>query len=498
LFALFYASLLALWPALPTQDGSAWVMEGSALARLLAGHELAGCSLVDAVPPNAFAQLAIACLQLVFSAQHAGRLYIALCVIGLCGSLLYLARATGARASAVLAVLPLCAGYPLYHGFLNYMAALPVLCFGLGALIKNPLARGPRGIALLLLLPCVLYSCHGTALGVWGVLLLVQCWVHRSWKLLARAAVSFVPVLVLLALYVSQRSGEGAVITYSAGSLIATVSYRLRSPVRFFSVFHGLAPTYDDPLLRVVAPLLVLLNVGYALWLCVSGLRWAVRARTSVDAQERFLAWSTLALCACFLVMPHDVAKMLNPAERLLLPAAMIGAVGYRRLVSQGAFAWRSGALYFILAAQAVYVLVFGTRAAGAASELIAVRARTGIDVAVVQARQLSFAPKAPGLGAIDLLPRHQVLAMQGLLEQFQAGHLVAPFDTGLFRCVPNDHNHPSGWDLAELRRHERPLIVLGEREHTRVLVDQFGPTFSTLEVGTGFILVQRTAAATH
>jgi hypothetical protein len=104
------------------------------------------------------------------------------------------------------------------------------------------------------------------------VLLAVQCWVRRSWQLLARAAISFVPVLILLALYVSQRSAEGAAITWSAGSFGATVSYRLRSPLRFFSVFHGLAPTYDDPLLRVTAPLLVVVNVGYALWLCGSGL----------------------------------------------------------------------------------------------------------------------------------------------------------------------------------------------------------------------------------
>ena len=496
LFALFYAVLLASWPALPTQDASAWVMEGSALKRQLAGQGLRGCSLVDALPPNAFAQLAIASLELVLSAQQAGRVYIALCVLGLCAALLYLSGAVRARSNAVLAVLPLCAGYPLYHGFLNYLAALPVLCFGLGALLRNPEARGPRGLALLAIVPCVLYSCHGTALGVWGVLLAVQCAVRRSPQLLARAAVSFVPVLVLLALYVSQRSAEGAAITWSAGSFGATVSYRLRSPLRFFSVFHGLAPTYDDVLLRSIAPALVVLNVGYALWLCGTGLGWAFHARASEHADERFLAWSTLALSACFLVLPHDVAKMLNPAERLLLPAAIIGAVGYGAGAAQPARAWRRGALYFILLAQAMYVLVWGTRAADAASQLISVRERYGFDVPVVQARQLSFAPRAPGLGAVDLLPRHQVLLMQGNLEGFQAGHLVTPFDTGLFRCAHTAKNDPTGWDLDELRRHERPLVVLGEREHTRVLVDQFGSTFSTLKVGTGFILVQRTAAS--
>ena len=471
-------------------------MEGSALKRQLTGQGLPGCSLVEALPPNAFAQLAIASLELVLSAQHAGRVYIALCVLGLCAALVYLSYGARAQSGAVLAVLPLCAGYPLYHGFLNYLAALPVLCLGVGALLRNPEARGLRGFLLLAIVPCLLYSSHGTALGVWGVLLAVQCWVRRSWQLLARAAISFIPVLVLLALYVSQRTAEGAAITWSAGSLAATVSYRLRSPLRFFSVFHGLAPTYDDPLLRALAPLLVALNVGYALWLCGSGLGWAWRVRSSASANERFLAWSTLALSACFLVLPHDVAKMLNPAERLLLPAALIGAVGYSATTPQRARGWRRPALYFIVAAQSMYVLVWGTHAARAASALIAVRERYGFDAPVVQARQLGFAAKAPGLGAVDLLPRHQVLAMQGILEQFQAGHLVAPFDTGLFRCVSSDGNDPIGSDLNELRRHKRPLVVLGEREHTRVLADQLGPNFSTLKVGTGFILVQRTAAS--
>ena len=495
---LCYCAFFAWWPALPTQDGPAWVMEGSALAQQLAGKRLHGCSLVDALPPNAFAQLAIACLRQVLSAEHAGRVYIACCVAGLFGSLLYLGVAARAPRGAILAVLPLCAGYPLYHGFLNYMAALPVLCLGLGALLRNPEARGLRGIALLTIVSCLLYSCHGTALAIWGLLLCVQCTVRRSFKLLARAALGLLPALVLLAFYVAQRSAEGASLTWSAGSWAATVSYRLRSPLRFLSVFHGFAPTYDDPTLRALAPLLVLCNVGYALWLCVSGVRWALRARASADAQERFLALSTLALCACFLLLPHDVAKMLNPAERLVLPAALIGAAGYRRVGPSRPAAWRQTALCLLLAAQAMYVLVWGTSAASAASELIAVRERYGFAVPVVQVKQLGFVPKPRGLGAVELLPRHQVLAMQGILEEFQAGHLVAPFDTGLFRCVLADHQTPLAGDMAELRRRERPLIVLGEREHTRVLADQLGAGYSTTRVGTGFILVQRTAAFSH
>lgn len=486
---VLYTVMLALWPALPTQDASAWVFEASLLHQKLAGHAVLGCTLVNALPPNAFAQLTIADLQSVLSAELAGRVYLILYVGGMCAALLYLRI----RGLALLAILPLCMGYPLYHGFLNYMAALPVLGFGLGALLRNPEARGARGLALLLIVPTVLYTCHGTALAVWGVLVLVQCWVRRSWQLLARAAFGFIPVLCLLVLYVLQRNAEGAGVTWSAGSLLATVSYRLRSPLRFFSVFHGLAPTYDDVSLRAVAPLCAGLNVVYGVWLCASGLTWAVRARASARLDERFLALSTLVLCVCFLVLPHDVAKMLNPAERLLLPAAMIGAAGVSLEPSiSRRSAWILSAL---MALQVIYVAVWGSRAAQAAADLIAARERFGFDAPVVQARQLRFASAAPSLGAVDLLPRHQVLAMQGMLEEFRAGHLVAPFDTGLFRCHLKDQVNPTGWDLADFRRHERPLIVLGEREHTRALIDQLGPEWSAQQVGTGFTVVQRIAA---
>lgn len=165
LLSLLYAALIGLWPALPTQDAPAWVFEGSLLHAVLAGRTDTGCSLVNALPPNAFAQLAIAGLQSFMSAEHAGRVYVASCVVGLIVALGYLLRAVdvgrvqGAAARggiAWLAVLPLCVGYPLFHGFLNYLAALPILCFGIAALLRNPEARGWRGLLLLLVLPVLL------------------------------------------------------------------------------------------------------------------------------------------------------------------------------------------------------------------------------------------------------------------------------------------------------------------------------------------------------
>lgn len=500
LYSILYTGLLCWWPAIPSQDAPAWILEATLLRDQLAGHGRGGCELVQALPPNAFAQLAIAGLELWLPAALAGRLYLSACVTGLCAALVYACRARDAsgQSGAVLAVLPLCAGYPLYHGFLNYMAALPVLCFGAGALLRNPEARGLRGIALLLLLPTWLYTCHGTALGVWGLWVAAQAWVRRSWQLLLRAAFGMMPVLALLWLYVMQRSAEGAFITWSAGSFLGTLAYRLRSPLRFLSIFHGLAPTFDDAALRALAPLWVALNVGYALVLCGLGLGWAWRMRRSADAGDRFISLSLLSLVACFVLLPHDVAKMLNPAERLVLPAALLGAVGLARAGASGIHVKRARMLrasqYTLLALQSLYVLVWGTRAAQASAALVRARAHFGFDAPVVQVRQLSFAPPAPSLGAVSVLPRHQVLAMQGMLDAYWAGHFVSPFDTGLFRCSTQAQPSPSTWDREVFRRHERPLVLLGEREQVLGVIEDLGPGYTEIEVGTGFSVCRRTA----
>jgi hypothetical protein len=475
--------LLFVWPALPVQDAPLWIYEGSLLRDVLAGRYGGPCHLVSALPPNAFAQPVIALLCTVLAPETAGRVYLGACVAAFAAGLSYLCRARDreGRSSALPLCLPLCVGYPLFHGFLNYMAALPVLCFGVGALLRNPEARGARGMSSMLLLPLFAYVCHGTAFGIWCVILALQWWVTRSRAFALRAALGLAPVSILIALYVAQRSAEGANVSWLAGSVAATAFYRGRSPFRFFSVFQGLAPTFDDPLLRAVAPLCVALNLSYAAAISCYGLWWAWRARASDDRAERLLALGVLALAALFVLMPHDVAKMLNPAERLLVPAAALGAAGASRTAAR-----RRWPAYALLAAQWLYLAVFGSEAARAAVALRAERARLGDDVRVLRDDGLPLSPSAAKdlPLPVALLTRHQVLAMQGVLTEYAHGHGPRPFATGLFRCPPSAQR-PS--DLASLRASRSPLIVVGDSARAHALARELAPEQQLTHAGTGF-----------
>ena len=375
-------------------------------------------------------------------------------------------------------------GYPLFHGFLNYMAALPALAWGIGFLLRNPEGRGVRGAGVLLVMPMLTYLSHGTAVGVWAVLVGMQVLVRRSRGLALRALLGFVPVLALLVAYIGQRSAEGASVIWTAGGVLATIVFRLRSPLRFFGVFPGFEATFGDPALGLVAPLLVVANTGYAVAISFYGLRWAWRMRRSLDPGERWLSSSLLVLAGLFVVMPHNVANMLNPAERLLLPAVCLGAAG----ISGGRRgARRRYALYALLGAQWAYLAVWGTQAATLTDAFLQTRERYAVvpGVQVVTTDDVELPEGAARLPrATQLMTRHHLLWHQDTLQDWVHGRAVALPQTGLFRCPAGP---AAATDLAGLRSSGHVLLVIGDPERASAIAQALEPEFQVTRPGPGF-----------
>jgi hypothetical protein len=501
LFVLAHGALLLAWPVVPAQDAPMWISEGALLHTFFQTHLAAGCQLVTALPPNALSQGVIGLLRWIMPAELAGRLYIVSCVGLFAAALVYLCRARGAAGGhvALLSCLPLCVGYPLFHGFLNYLAALPVLCWGIGFLLRNPEGRGLSGACVLLVMPLLTYLCHGTAVGIWAVLVVMQVLIRRSRGFALRALLGFLPVLWLIGAYVHERRGEDASVLWIAGDVLTTISYRVRSPLRFFSVFPGFVPTFGDPALGRLAPLLMIVNVGFAVAISFHGLRWAWRARRSPDVGDRWLSSSLLVLAALFVVMPHDVAKMLNPAERLLLPAACLGAAGlsgssYGDQSSERRRPWARFALYGLLGAQWAYLAVWGTQAATIADAFVQTLVRyasvPGVRVVLADEVQLPLAHSPATLPrAIELMTRHQVLLHQDTPVEWTRGRTAALPDTGLFRCPVQP---AASTDLAALRSAGPILLLIGEPERASALAQALEPDFRVMRPGPGFWTLAR------
>jgi hypothetical protein len=496
LFVLAHGVLLLAWPVVLAQDAPNWISEAALLHAFSRTHLAGGCQLVTALPPNVLSQGVISLLCWIMPSELAGRLYIVTCVGLFAAALVYLCRArpVAGRQFALLSCLPLCVGYPLFHGFLNYMAALPALCWGIGGLLRNPEGRGLHGTSLLLVMPLLTYLCHGTAVAIWAVLVAVQAVVRRSHGFAFRALLGFLPVLWLIEAYTRQRSAEGASVLWTEGGLLATIVYRLGSPLRFFSVFPGFVPTFADPALGRVAPLLVVVNVGYAVAITFFGLRWAWRARRVLDSGERWLSSSLLVLTGLFVIMPHNVAKMLNPAERLLLPIACLAAAGLAGAPGGDQSTarrreWVRYGLSALLGAQWAYLAVWGTQAATFADAFVQTRERyavvPGVQVVLADGVQLpvEHAPAGPS-SAVQLMTGHQVLLAQGRLEDIAHGRTTIPPDTGLFRCP----THPAApTDLARLHSARQVLLLIGHPERSAALARVLEPDFLVTRPGPGF-----------
>jgi hypothetical protein len=503
LFVLAHATLLLAWPVVLAQDAPLWIAEAALLQALFQTHLAGGCRLVSALPPNAVSQGAIGLLCYIMPAELAGRLYIVACVGLFAAALVYVCRARGGprRHIALLACLPLCVGYPLFHGFLNYLAALAALCWGVGFLLRNPEGRGAYGACVLLAMPLLTYLCHGTAVGIWAVLVIVHLWVMRSRGLALRALLGFLPVAWLIVAYIGQRHAEGASVLWTAGDALATSVYRLRAPLRFFTIFPGFDPMVDDPVLRRLAPLLMAVNVGYAVAISFYGVGWAWSARAGSDPGDRWLSSSLLVLAALFVIMPHSVAHMLNPAERLLLPAACLGAAGISGAPVGDQRCERPGArlryaLYALLGAQWMYLAIWGTQTARIADAFVHTRERYAVDpgVQVVQADdvQLPTARAAARLPrAIELMTRHQVLLHQDVLEDWVHGRAIVPSDTGLFRCPGRP---VASADLAALRSAEQVLLLIGDPERASAVARALEPDFRVTRPGPGFWTLVRSS----
>jgi hypothetical protein len=191
--------------------------------------------------------------------------------------------------------------------------------------------------------------------------------------------------------------------------------------------------------------------------------------------------------------MPHDVARMLNPAERLLLPAACLGAAG----ICGSAFGGdlfkrrRTGlrvGLYALLGMQWVYLAVWGTQAATLTEAFVQTRERYAVlgAVSVVQADDIALPAELrvslPRAG--ELMTRHQVELHQDMLADWTHGRSIAPPVVGLFRC-PAGPAEPT--DLAALKTSEHVLLVIGDPGRTASLARALAPEFHVVRRGPGF-----------
>jgi hypothetical protein len=483
-------SLVWIWSSrfVPLQDYPDWLHQARLMAAMLRGELPDAYAWAGAPAPNAICTLVIGALSLVLPIEVAGKLFLS----AYAGGFLFAARRLlahgGAGNGLLLLPLALLFNHALLHGNINYALSLAVFC----AASEYVLRERERVSALRLsIYALVLYACHAMTLCAWALLACVVAWQQRREhaRALPKVVLALSPALALGLFYTARVARESEIVAGASSlglqQLGGFVAYKLGTLLQWFSPFAALHPLYE-PLRAFMVPLLVL-NIACTVVLCwVMGLslQRSLRAREPIGVVA-------LVLLVAFALAPRALGGLINPGERLLLPAVLLLALAAPALKALR-FAPQVLAALFTL--QLCYLGAYGSLAAErlermqvaldehAAARPFAVITESHFDFGAVP--RPSAAPPA-----WKLLPRHHPFLHHAFT--FTGDTRTAPiFETGLFEYRGADRVLSS---FVEIELGELPevLLVVGDPKGSAVIAQRLGGRYVEAASGEGFVLLE-------
>jgi hypothetical protein len=482
LAACVVASALAfVWGhrLVPLQDYPDWVLQGKLLADLLDGRLADSYKFVSGFVPNSASTVLIGLLARWVDPEIAGKLLLSAQLIAHVASALYLLTALGQPRTLALpaAALVLVFNYSFLHGNINYVLALAVLFWGQGLALRRFDVFDRKTCVGLAEVSLTIYFCHGAAYVAWLVFLGVLALVSGTRRTALRLTLVLAPSLVAAVAYALGRGvGPGGASTqwHAYASLPTLLGDKLWTLIKFACPFQGLYP-YLNPALAwtfAAANLLVLA-------ICVAALvrLWKLaRARERpADSRLRVIGWTILAYFALFCLAPRSIGGLINPSERMLLPAfylLLTASVALAPAVLPARARVASVAAACMLALQALYLHAY---AGGVAERLQSAFDRIAPytrDAGLVTLHESHFKfegrphPERPL--SWSLLPLHYPMLRLTYYAELSRDRPVPIFDTGLFRSelrpVPNDVSFASS--LAQ-----RTVVIVGRPEGSEAIV---------------------------
>jgi hypothetical protein len=316
---LAIATALLFAPYPPLQDFSEWVYQGALLARLVIGLPVPEISLVTHPVPNSLAQALLALFSLVLPASLVAPVFL----LGLLGAGLALALALARRsqpaaagAFAVVLIVSFFCNATFWNGYVNYQVAL--LLFA-GWFLLPELRRMAAGAVLAFGL--LIFLSHAAVFAAFCLLVWVQALADRR---LRGAVLGLAPVLVLAGWYALTELREGAEPPAGFGGLSTFLAYKAYTLAKLGPYHNFVFSQGGDESLRPAlywagsaANLIYTAGLGGTLAL---GLWRALRHHSLARAP----ALAALLLFAVFLVLPKMVQHVVNPGERLMIPALLV------------------------------------------------------------------------------------------------------------------------------------------------------------------------------
>jgi len=359
--ALLYVALLMLWfasqPMPALQDFQEWVFQGWAMARLLQGDSSVHAQFAATFfpVPNLLSQWVLTLLSLVAGPFVAAKLLIvAYCVgsVGICWAAARRFRPQAASSTFVLLLTLTALNSCFWHGYLNYQVGLMLLLF----YFERTYERRPSPL-LVLGFSVLLYACHGSILIAFVLLVITREWQRSDrWKVLA----ALVPAASLFCFYVLTHAHTGQGKNNPTGSLLKHVAYKAYTLAKIGPFQNLVGPTGTS---AAITPLLyhagVALNLVFAATLASALLLGLYRWRQS-SGLPGWLLYFSGGLLGLFLLMPADMAEVVNLGERFLYVLLVAMLLLIPRVPWRAPLTWMCLAGFALTAAQLPRVSLHG------------------------------------------------------------------------------------------------------------------------------------------
>ncbi|MFC7476267.1 hypothetical protein ACFQS7_18010 [Dankookia sp. GCM10030260] len=314
------AAVLVLAPYPPLQDFSEWAYQGHLLARLIRGLPIGEIQLATSPVPNSSVQALLGLLSLAMPAALAARLFL----LGLVGASVAVALGLGRRyqpaAAGAFAALLLVAVFfnaAFWNGYANFQVGM--LLLGAWFLLPEPRRAGALPI---MGFGVVIFFTHAMVFFAFCALLGATALLDR--RRIPATALGLLPAALLTGWYVAMDAGGNATEAAGASSLAGFLGYKLYTVAKL-GPYHNFVFAEGGDI--VTRPALywagAAINLAFAAGLAALlglGLREAIRTRRLARAPLLAAA----GLLALFAVLPDLVQNVVNPGERLMLPALLL------------------------------------------------------------------------------------------------------------------------------------------------------------------------------
>jgi hypothetical protein len=350
--ALLYVIALLAWmitqPMPALQDLGEWVFQGAVMLRLLdpSSPFHSQFAWVHVPVPNMLCQLFLMAATWAVGAFWAAKLLVALYCSGAVWICARAAKrfAPGHAAPLFVLLLGIAAfNSCFWHGYMNFQIALLLL-----VLYVEQTAASPPSTTLVFGFSVLLFCCHASMFAAFVLLVAAREWRRPDrWAIYA----SLVPSVGLLACYLWQRQHKTPTTTHSHfGSLATHLAYKAYTLLKL-GPFHNFVIANGESAKRL--PVLYAAGIGLNILFCVFllvALGMGIRRllRQGWLSRRTLLIWSVLGVL--FLVLPSDLAEVVNLGERflLLLTILMLLAIAARPNPSQVRLQWCAAWLYVL------------------------------------------------------------------------------------------------------------------------------------------------------